>query len=211
MKAPQEDRWVKTRSVLWAMLWSALFTALIFQARASDFCYVRLRNITELWIAWSGVGLLLLVFFLLRNRGRLIYLIACILFLVLVVGHVDSIPAAAVEAQSVSELRSLVRELGAAREKHPAEGFPSTLPRTPAERISRLYKISYQTFTSAPRGPADRFLLEVTTLYRECGCIRSFAAAEDGEIHFTLEDRPATTADATLSQAYTESSTKHGP
>jgi len=197
MTTPHERREAKLHGLAWAILWSVLFTALLFQARAQDFCYVRLSTSLELWTTWSLAGLLLLVFFALGNRGRL-FLAACGFLAWILFPHVTSLRGAAVEAQAVAEMRAISGELRIEHEKHPSVGFPTRLPRMPAERIERLYRISYQAASSVPGGPADLFLLQFVPVYRECGCVRSFAATQDGVIHFAIEDRPATPSDPSI-------------
>jgi len=82
------------------------------------------------------------------------------------------------------------------------EGFPASLPPISKgdDTVStvKLYKLDYTTSRSNSSGPVDRFVIQVNPLWRDCGFVRSFAVTDDGEIHFTVDPRPATKSDKTL-------------
>jgi hypothetical protein len=79
------------------------------------------------------------------------------------------------------------------------EGFPASLPTISkggdSESTEKFYKVDYSTSRSNSSGPTDRFVIHANPLWRECGFVRSFAATDDGKIHFTIEPRPATKSD----------------
>jgi hypothetical protein len=116
--------------------------------------------------------------------------------------HVDRFPVAVGEATAVMELHRLTQIVESYRRKHLTEGFPATLPNISrsddTESTARFYKIGYTISRSDANGRADRFLIQATPVWRECGFVRSFASTDDGEIHFTVEARPATKSDETL-------------
>jgi hypothetical protein len=82
------------------------------------------------------------------------------------------------------------------------QGFPASLPSISkgddTESTEKLFKVDYTTSRSNSSGPIDRFVIQASPLWRECGFVRSFAATDDGEIHFTIEPRPATKSDEAL-------------
>jgi hypothetical protein len=82
------------------------------------------------------------------------------------------------------------------------EGFPASLPliskSNDTESTDKLYKIDYATSRSDSAGPTDRFVIQANPLWRDCGFVRSFVVTDDGQIHFTVEPRPAAKSDETL-------------
>jgi hypothetical protein len=111
--------------------------------------------------------------------------------------NVDRMPAAAVEARAVGELRSMAQAVETYRTEHAQQGYPVVLPKQLSNSLQKLYEIEYQTSRTKTDGPIDVFLIQVTPTWREC-VVRSFAAAEDGQIHFVISRRPATKADPAI-------------
>jgi hypothetical protein len=109
----------------------------------------------------------------------------------------DRFPAAAVEASAVGELRSMAQAVETYRNEHPQQGYPAVLLMKPSEALKKLYEIEYQTSQRKADGPVDVFLIQVTPTRSGC-VVRSFAAAEDGHIHFVINRRPATKADPAI-------------
>jgi len=181
----------------WAGLWSTLFAALFVSIRRSEYCAQVLYPDSRFWFVGVAVWVPLFLFFALPNRGRL-FLISALYIVYLAVGHADSVPAAGVEARAIRELREMTGAVVAAGKQHPQTGFPDELPQKPSKYLRGRYTLAYRPSRSQPGGPADRFVIELTSPWRNCGLIRSFTATEDGKIHFTLQDRPATRADELL-------------
>lgn len=75
------------------------------------------------------------------------------------------------------------------------------MPKTPSDSLKKIYEIEYQTSRSKADGPVDVFLIQITPIWSEC-FVRSFAAAEDGQIHYVINinRRPAMKTDPVLSQ-----------
>jgi hypothetical protein len=143
-------------------------------------------------LAWVWLYL----FFLLGNRGRL-GLLACSLLFVVMMGSVDRMPVAATEGRAVRELRSMAQAVETYRTEHPQQGYPAVLPKQLPDSLKKLYEIEYQTSRTKVDGPIDVFLIQLTPYRSEC-VPRSFVAAEDGQIHFVINRRPATRADPAL-------------
>jgi hypothetical protein len=73
----------------------------------------------------------------------------------------------------------------------------AVLLKKPSDSLKKLYEIEYQTSRTKVDGAIDVFLIQVTPTWSEC-VVRSFVAAEDGQIHFVINRRPATKADPVL-------------
>lgn len=145
----------------------------------------------------------ILLFFLFSNRGRLA-LLGCTLLVLLAYAsvNVDRFPSAAAEARAVMHLRRLSQAVDSYRREHPAEGFPASLPTISkgddTESTEKFYKIAYAASMSNSGGAVERFVIQVKSLWRDCGYARSFMTTEEGKIHFTVEPRPARVSDPTL-------------
>lgn len=191
------------RSFCWAALWSAVLTAFIVSAiEASSKCFLVVHDVIQVWAIAALIWLWILLFlFFDSNRSRLI-LTGCTVLAFMAVPHVDSLPGLAGEVAALSRLRELAQGVESYRKEHPLAGFPSNLPNTSTSRYAaeteKLYKMDFTTSRSKPDGPTDGFLIQATPVWRECGYLRSFAASDDGHIHFTIEMRPATKADPIL-------------
>jgi hypothetical protein len=125
-----------------------------------------------------------------------------LVLLVFAGGNVDRFPISAAEARAVMHLRRLSQAADSYRREHPIEGFPASLPPISkgddTESTEKLYEVDYTTSRSNSSGPVDRFAIQVSPLRRDCGYARSFAATEEGKIHFTVEPRPASKSDPTF-------------
>jgi hypothetical protein len=108
---------------------------------------------------------------------------------------------AAREASAIGYLRQLDQSLESYRKEHPQQGYPEILPKVSLAGRSvnprEIYEFHYIIWRSRPDGPFDGFLVQATPLWeaRGCGYERSFTAADDGQIHFAYECRPATKTD----------------
>ncbi len=176
-------------------MWSSVFTLFFLGILNSQRCFGILHGPIIFWTNGSLVWIWLLFFFRLGNRGRLVLLVCSALLVLIGRPNITSIPAAAVEGAALRELRSLTATVEAFRKEHPQLGYPENLPQVPSKDVSKRYRIEYRTLRSKAEGPNDQFLIEVTPIWRECGFIRSFTAAEDGKIYFTVRDRAATKSD----------------
>jgi hypothetical protein len=198
VEAPQKSlHWLK--AVLWATLWSTVLTTfIVFAIQANNRCFLIVNGASWMWTISGLMWLWLLLFLLIGNRGRLI-LFGLTLLVLLAYPNVDRFPIGVGEARAVMHLRRLLQAVDSYRREHPIEGFPSSLPPISkgddTESTEKLYKVDYTVSRSNSSGPVDSFVIQVNPLWRDCGFVRSFAAADDGEIHFTVEPRPATKSD----------------
>jgi len=184
------------RSWLWAAAWSTVFAWLFLAVRKTDPCFDVINGREYIWTTTGLTWIWLYLFFLFGNRGRLI-LLGCSVLILVAMPHVIRVPAAAVEARAVGELRSMAQAVETYRNEHPQQGYPAVLPKTPSESLKELYEIEYQTSRSKIDGPVDVFLIQVTPIWSEC-VVRSFAAAEDGRIHYVINRRSATKSDPAI-------------
>lgn len=184
------------RSWLWAAVWSTAFAGLFLAARNTDPCFDVINSREYIWTTTVLAWIWLYLFFLFDNRGRLI-LLGCSVLILLLMPHVIRIPAAAAESRAVGELRSMAQAVETYRNEHPQQGYPAVLPKTPSDFLEKLYEIEYQPSRTKADGPADIFLIQLTPIWSEC-LVRSFAAAEDGRIHYVINQRPATKSDSAI-------------
>ncbi|MGB2901528.1 MAG: hypothetical protein WBB89_19895 [Candidatus Acidiferrum sp.] len=196
MPSAPNRRFPPLRIWLWAIAWSTLFTGLFLAMLSSDSCFLLINSREYVWTITGLAWIWLYLFFLFGNRGRL-GLIACSALLVFPIWQADRFPAAAAEARAVVELRSMAQAVETYRTEHPQQGYPAVLLKKPSNSLKKLYEIEYQTSRTKVDGPIDVFLIQVTPTWSEC-VVRSFATAEDGQIHFVINRRPATKADPVL-------------
>ena len=194
-------RW---KSFIWSVFWSAVLTALARMLIGENNPCFQVVN-DEGWIrAITGliwVWLLLFLFFD-SNRNRLILLGCSVILGAVLIPNVLRSKIAAGESAAVGHMKNLAWEVEAYKKQHPEEGYPKNLPTiassSQAVRAEKLYEIVYKTVHSNPGGPADRFLIQETPRWRQCGYIRSFAISEDGVLHYTVEMRSATASDQAI-------------
>lgn len=198
MSTTPNSHFLPLRSWLWAAVWSTIFAGLFLSARKTDPCFDVINGREYIWTTTGLTWIWLYLFFLFGNRGRLI-LLGCSAFILLAMPHVDRVPVAGVEGRAVRELRSIGQALETYRDEHPQQGYPAVLPKTPSDSLKRLYEIEYQTSRSNADGPVDVFLIQITPIWSEC-FVRSFAAAEDGRIHYVINfnRRPAVKSDPAI-------------
>jgi hypothetical protein len=196
MSSNLNRRFPPLRAWLWAIVWSTLFTGLFLVLLNSDSCFFLMNSRGYIWMMTGLAWIWLYLFFLFGNRGRL-GLIACSALLVFPIWQADRFPAAAAEARAVVELRSMAQAVETYRTEHPQQGYPAVLLKKPSDSLKKLYGIEYQTSRTKADGPIDVFLIQVTPAWSEC-VVRSFAAAEDGKIHFVISRRPAMKTDPVL-------------
>ena len=192
----------RLKAVLWAALWSTVLTIfLAFGIQSNNRCILIVNSAGWMWIISGLMWFWLLLFLLFGNRGRLI-LFGLTLLVLLAYPNVDRFPISVGEARAVMHLRRLSQVVNSYRREHPIEGFPSGLPPISkgddTESTEKLYKVDYTASRSNSSGPVDSLVIQANPLWRDCGFVRSFAAADDGEIHFTVEPRPATKSDKAL-------------
>lgn len=191
------------KSIAWSALWGAALTAfIVFSIEANNRCFVIVNGKGFLWAITISIWLWLTLFLFLDSiRGRLV-LLAFTVLIFLALPNVDRFPLAVAETNAVRYLRQLGQALESYRTEHPNEGYPLNLPIISTfqhkPEVEKLYKLDFITTRSRPDGPVDGFLLQATPLWRDCGFVRSFAAAENGLIYFTLQAKPASRADAVL-------------
>jgi hypothetical protein len=168
---------------------------------ANNRCFLIVNGAGWMWTISGLMWFWLLLFLLFGNSGRLILLGFTLLFL-LAFGTVHRSPISVGEVRAVMDLHRLSRAVESYRREHPMQGFPASLPSISkgddTESTEKLFKVDYTTSRSNSSGPIDRFVIQASPLWRECGFVRSFAATDDGEIHFTIEPRPATKSDEAL-------------
>jgi hypothetical protein len=197
MPSDLNRRFPPLRAWLWAIVWSTLFTGFFLATvRSSDSCFFLINSREYVWTITGLMWTWLCLFFLLGNRGRL-GLLACTVLVTFPILQADRFPASAAEARAVVELSSMAQAVQAYRAEHPQQGYPDVLLKKPSDSLKKLYEIEYQTSRTKVGGPIDVFLIQVTPTWSEC-VVRSFAAAEDGKIHFVINRRPATKADPLL-------------
>ncbi len=177
-------------------MWSTVFAGHFLAVRETDACFDVINSRGYLWTITGLVWIWLYLFFLLGNRVRLI-LLGCSVLVLLAMPNIIRVPAAAAESRAVGELRSMAQAVETYRNEHPQQGYPAVLPKTPSEFLKKLYEIEYQTSRSRTDGPVDVFLIQVTPSWSEC-VVRSFVAAEDGQIHYVINRRPATKSDPVI-------------
>jgi len=169
--------------------------------QANNRCLLVLNGASWVWTISGLMWLWLLLFLFFGNRGRLV-LLAFTVLVVFGFGNVDRVPIAAGEVRAVMHLQRLSQAVESYRREHPTEGFPASLPTISigddSESTGKFYRVDYTTSRSNSSGPIDRFVIQASPLWRQCGFVRSFAATDDGEIHSTVEPRPATKLDEAL-------------
>ena len=174
---------------------------MVFAIQANNPCLLIVNGARWLWTISALLWLWILLFLFFGNRGRLILLGLTVLAF-LAYPHVDRVPVAAGEARAVMHIRRLSQAVDSYRREHPIEGFPANLPTISKGEdtgsTEKVYEIVYIASRSNSGGPVDRFVIQANPLWRDCGYLRSFAAADDGQIHFTLEPRPATKSDTAI-------------
>ena len=191
------------KALFWAALWSTVLTTFIILAiEANNQCFLIVNGATWVWMIAILIWFWLLLFlFFDSNRSRLI-LMGCSVLVLLLLPNVDRLPVIAGEVTAVKHLRGLAQAIESYRKEHPLEGYPPNLPKISSSNYAaepeKLYKIDFITSRSRPGGPTDGFLIQATPVWRECGYVRSFAVTDDGQIHFTIEMRPATKTDAVV-------------
>ena len=175
-----------------------MFAGLFLTVRKTAPCFDVINGREYLWTTTGLAWIWLYLFFLFGNRGRLI-LLGCSVLVLLAMPHVDRVPAAAVEASAVGELRSIAQAVETYKKEHPQQGYPAVMPKTTSDSLKKLYEIEYQTSRSKADGPVDVFLIQITPIWSEC-FVRSFAAAEDGQIHYVINinRRPAMKSDPAI-------------
>lgn len=78
--------------------------------------------------------------------------------------------------------------------------YPSAMPGvTLSGMAQKFYRFQYLAIGS-PDGRITRFLLQATPVRRDCDFHRSFTLTDDGKVFWTLEPRPATSADRRLEE-----------
>lgn len=191
------------KALFWAALWSTVLTTIIvFAIEANNRCFLIVNGASWVWMIATLIWFWLLLFlFFDSNRSRLI-LMGCYVLVLLAMPNVDRFPVGAGEATVVMHLRALALAIESYRKEHSLEGYPPNLPKISSSNYAaepeKLYKIDFTTSQSKPGGPTDGFLIQATPVWRDCGYVRSFAVADDGRIHFTMEMRPAAKADAVI-------------
>lgn len=181
---------------LWAVIWSAAFTLVFIRTLHIDHCFGLVTGTRLVWTIGILAWVYLFVFFLVNNSGRLVLLL-CLLIGYLLRPEVIRVRSGAAEASAISTLQQLARSAEAYKNDHPQEGYPAVLPsfKSGNYSIQKCFRFEYATSRSKPQGPADAFLIKATPTFRECGFLRSFTAASDGHIYYTLEERAAMTTD----------------
>ena len=196
MLATPNPRFPPLRSWLWAAVWSTVFAGLFLAARKTDTCFDVINSREYLWTTTGLIWVWLYLFFFFGNRARLI-LLGCSILVLLMMPHVDRVSAAAAEAEAVGELHSMAQAAETYKNEHPTQGYPNALPATPSDFLNKLYEIEYQAARTKVDGPVDVFLIQITPIWSQC-VPRSFAAAEDGRIHYAMNRRPATKTDPAI-------------
>jgi hypothetical protein len=187
---------------LWAVVWGTVLTTfMVFAIQANNPCFLIVNGASWMWTISGLLWLWITLFLFFGNKGRLT-LLGFTMLAFLAYPHVDRVPVAAGEGRAVMHIRRLLQSVDSYRREHPMEGYPPNLPTISkgedTESTEKLYKIVYTATRSNSGGPVDRFVIQANPLWRDCGYVRSFAATDAGEIHFTLEPRPATKSDPTI-------------
>jgi hypothetical protein len=141
----------------------------------------------------------LFVFFFLRWKGRAVWTVATLLFIVLTFSGIESNHRAAFAATAARSIRDTQRNLESYASAHPGGGYPGTLAgMVPLEFPYAFYRIHYSPYRAQPGGPITGFLLTAAATEPVCGPETSFAVSENGVIHFTPDRRDATLNDPAL-------------
>jgi hypothetical protein len=163
-----------------------------------DGCWLYALGIRALYVMFFP-WLWLVLFIRARLSGRL-WLVGIALF-VLFIGVVsESYPRVAMnETRVVRTLRQLKSSAEGARAAMPKHGYPERMPEIEwDQRIRRFYRFLYIPEQAAD-GSTRSYVVQATVIRPECECgVRNFTLAEDGQIHYTVEHRPATVKDAPL-------------
>lgn len=191
VEVSKRNRWLR------AAVLSAVVTASWFTYVNWDGCWFYMRGIavlTMLLFVW--------LWFLLFFGGRLgarVVLIGLALIVMMARENILYSNVAEKETRAVRNLRELKSSLELYKDVSPQHGYPERLPENNLEySIRRLYRFAY-TPNRSPDGSIRSYRLDVTPIRPECGCIRRFAIADDGQIHYTAEPRVATVKDPLLS------------
>lgn len=118
-----------------------MFAGLLLAVRKTDTCFDVINGRAYIWTTTGLAWIWLYLFFLFSNRGRLI-LLGCSVLILVAMPHVDRVPAAAVEARAVGELRSMAQAVETYRNEHPQQGYPAVLPKTPSESSRNFTKLN---------------------------------------------------------------------
>jgi hypothetical protein len=184
------------RRWLLALLAGTFACLLWFAYLNRDGCWLYsrgLRGLLVFVIPW--VWIVLLVGLKMKGRAVLLTLTAVG---VLLWPHVDVLHVAAAEASAVGTLRHMQTALGDLERERRA--YPDTVAELPTPfPVQRFYLFGYEPVRE-PDGAVKAYVLTARPVRRSrnCGCARSFAMNADGQVHYTLEDRPATLTDNVL-------------
>jgi hypothetical protein len=169
-------------------------------------CWFLYVNADGCWLFWRGCRAIAILSFPwvfvtlavgLRNTGRVL-LVALTLIFAFFSATSESNYVAATESRAVGRLRSFQSALHSGKHQH--GGYPDGIPTVSMPYpVERYYRFQY-TPVADTSGTVTDYLVQATPMHpaRLCGCVRSFAADSKGQIHYTIENRPATIGDQVL-------------
>lgn len=172
---------------------------LIYLEFRSNHCLVFMGDLSSAVLGCVALWILSVSFFLLGWRGRVI-LFVCLTAVYLIRPRGFGSRIAAIQASTASHLRTMHSELEAYKNEHPSVGYPASMPNTKFGRwnVARYYRFEYTPIRSVSNGPADDFILQATPIRRSCGFEYNFTIFGDGQLHGTIQGRPATRNDKVL-------------
>ena len=167
------------------------------------FLYLNRDGCWLYWHRWHGLsffpvaGLWLTLLIGLKMKGRIALLAISALALVFF-SHFDAANVAVAESNTVGTLRQLRAGLESYKAEHQLPSYPHSLPQVHSTYPTiSAYHFEYVPSVSKT-GSVVGYIIEATPVHRACGCIRSFAIADDGQMYYTLLGRAATTSDQIL-------------
>ena len=158
--------------------------------------FLLLKNCLQFWSVFSIVIILILpwivLFPLIALRGAkraIIPVLLVIAGIISLMPHWNPMPIAASEANAVGVLLRMRTAAQTDRGRR-AQAVISDISSKPGFPLLRLYRFEYEEESNGFRVAAV-----LTPQARSCGCIRNFAIASDGTVHYTSEPRAATPDD----------------
>jgi hypothetical protein len=183
-----------------ATAWSAFATLLLFLAVNWDGCWLFRHKPGDI-LAFVCSFAWLVMFFVLRARWRLLFLIVTVPLTVLLTGFWTSGIAemnAAAESAAVTALHQMQSSLHGYGGEHAPQGYPEALPTVKLSFPAlKYYRFNYVPIRG-PRGGILNYLIQAIPTRRACGFHRSFTISDDGRVFWTLEPRAATLSDTFL-------------
>ena len=176
--------------------WAALGTSLLFAVLNWHVCWL-FRNEPQNLVVFFYPLAWLVLFFAVRTRWRLVFLLVTIPALLLVANGRWGISEmnSGAESAAFQALHQMQSSLSASRAEHHQQEYPDALP---SMNLSP-YAQKYYRFEYIPRrsenGEIVGYIIQATPARRDCEFHRSFTITDEGRVFWTLEPRAATLSD----------------